>query len=567
MKKIILIITFFAIIFLPKSSWATEHIANFDLEFKINSDSSVEVTEKILYDFKNLQRHGIFRNIPVKYKARGGNFKLRLDNISVTNENGESYNFLETISGGEVSIKIGDADKFVTGQKTYIIKYKIRRALNYFENHDEFYWNAIGNKWLVPIENVNAKVILPKVSETIQKDCFVGYFGSQEKCSKIEDNGKEIYFFSRDLLPKEGVTLVVGFSKGIVNKPSFLSNLVEVLKDNWVAFLPVIVLIFMFYLWITRGRDPQGRETIVAQYEAPDKLTPLEIGTLMDEKAQSRDVSSQIIDLAIRGYLKIKRIENKILLFKTTDYVFEKLRNSDDLKNDFDREIMKGIFKEKGEIGKTVKMSELTNKFYVNLKKILKFSYKSLVNKKYFPKNPKKVKTIYLSVGFVVAFISFFVVPFFGAIGVFAFAISGIIIIIFSFIMPVKTKKGVLAYEHILGLKKYLSVAEKDRIKFHNAPAKNPKHFEKFLPYAMVLGVEEEWGEQFKDIYKGNPEWYSDETKNSFSSGVLASSLSNFSSSANTAVSSSPSSASGGGSGFSGGGGGGGFGGGGGGSW
>jgi uncharacterized membrane protein len=145
--------------------------------------------------------------------------------------------------------------------------------------------------------------------------------------------------------------------------------------------------------------------------------------------------------------------------------------------------------------------------------------------------------------------------------------ISAIIVFVFGFLMPARTHKGVLAKEYILGLKEYLMVAEKDRIKFHNAPEKNPKQFEKLLPYAMVLGVEKEWAEQFKDIYIQNPSWYNDPSGANFNSLVLLSSLNSFSSSTNSVLTSVPSSASGGGSGFGGGGGGGGFGGGGGGSW
>ena len=133
--------------------------------------------------------------------------------------------------------------------------------------------------------------------------------------------------------------------------------------------------------------------------------------------------------------------------------------------------------------------------------------------------------------------------------------------------MPKKTRQGVLAKEHILGLKQYLTVAEKDRIKFHNAPEKNPEHFEKLLPYAMVLGVERDWAKQFEGIYNKQPDCYNDSSGVPFSALVLSNSLDSFQTKANSALASRPSSASSGGSGFSGGVSGGGFGGGGGGSW
>lgn len=133
--------------------------------------------------------------------------------------------------------------------------------------------------------------------------------------------------------------------------------------------------------------------------------------------------------------------------------------------------------------------------------------------------------------------------------------------------MPAVTKKGAELKENILGFKDFLSVTETDRLKFHNAPEKTPESFEKFLPYAMVLGVEKEWSKQFEGIYNQQPNWYEDSSGRMFNAMILSSIVSDFSSSATAAMSSQPSSAAGGGSGFSGGGGGGGFGGGGGGSW
>ena len=145
--------------------------------------------------------------------------------------------------------------------------------------------------------------------------------------------------------------------------------------------------------------------------------------------------------------------------------------------------------------------------------------------------------------------------------------LAGAIIIVIGYFMPAKTVVGVEQKRYLLGLREYINIAEKDRIKFHNAPQKSPKHFEALLPFAMVFGLEREWGKQFEGIYTTQPGWYSDSGMAGFNSYLFASSLHDFNSVAATSLSSAPSSASGGGSGFSGGGAGGGFGGGGGGSW
>jgi uncharacterized membrane protein YgcG len=567
MKKIIIFVLAVALWGLISQSAKAEVIDSFDVEVSINADASFNISEKIQYDFDLAEKHGIFRNIPIKYQARGGNYNLRVSGISVTDEKNKKYNFTISYPGDDLEIKIGDANKLVSGKKNYVINYVIRRALNYFDTQDEFYWNVTGNEWPVAIKNATLKVFLPQdvKKELLRGECFIGAFGSTEKCQYDFSDTAATFSASRELAPREGLTAVFGFPKGIAHEPSAGEKFLETLKDNGILFLPVIILLIMLWLWRQKGRDPEGRGTIVAQFDAPDKLTPLEVGTVIDEKADKKDISAEIIHLAVKGYLKIKKTENKILFITTTDYVLEKLKNIDDSESDFDKKLIAALFDGK----ESVKLSDLKNVFYKSLKEINEKIYASVCAKGYFPKNPDKIRKIYLGVGMGILILGFFFGSFWGMLGVVSLLLSGSIVMIFSSLMPKKTLKGVAAKEHILGLKEYLRVAEKDRLKFHNAPEKNPQRFEKLLPYAMVLGVEKEWAEQFQDIYKQNPSWYDDGTGSStaFNSMIFVSSLNSFSSEASASLASSPSSGASGGSGFSGGGSGGGFGGGGGGSW
>ncbi len=313
---------------------AQEKIDNFDVEIKINSDNSIYVSEKIIYDFGTAQRHGIFRDIPIKYAARGGNFNLIISEISVSDENGVSYPYTISYSSNNIQIKIGDADKIVSGHKIYVINYKINRAINYFSDHDELYWNATGNEWNVQIEKSSAKIILPQAikKEQVQAACFAGNLGANTSCDSIdyENIGNDqidavIFNQSDPLATAQGLTIVVGFPKGLVTQPSAWQNIIDTVKDNWILILPLVTFFIMFRLWWTRGRDPKGKGAIMAQYEAPDKLTPAQIGTLIDEKADQKDITSEIIYLATRGYLKIKRTENKGFIFKHEDYLLEKI--------------------------------------------------------------------------------------------------------------------------------------------------------------------------------------------------------------------------------------------------
>lgn len=563
-----------------QEGFSAEKIINFNGEIEINADSSINVQESIQYDFGDQQKHGIFRFIPVKYKARGGNYNLRVSDVKVTDENGAKYNF--TVSrGSNVEIKIGDADKFVSGQKTYVLSYTIRRAVNYFPDHDELYWNFTGDKWQVPVENASVKVILPEEAKNnLQYKCYQGIYGSTNEC-EASTNGNVMEYSSNGALnPGEGMTIVAGWPKGITKEPTFLQKLWDIAKDNWTLFVPILVFILMYRLWSKRGRDPKGRGTIIAQYEPPDGLSPAEIGTMVDGSADNRDVSATIIDLAVRGFLKIKRTEEKNLpagrqgfFGASAEYTFTKLKDEEP-ERDFEKEVVKGIFDPakadaRGASGeKEKKLSDLKNKFYKTLSLVKNQLYENVTQKGYYVTNPSKVFGMWIAIAIVGgAFMSVGFGILQNGWGVFSGIVSGIIILVFGWLMPAVTVKGAALKENILGFKDFLAVTETDRLKFHNAPEKNPEMFEKFLPYAMVLGVEKEWAKQFEGIYNQQPGWYEDSSGRMFSALILANIVSDFNSSAMSSMASQPSSAAGGGSGFSGGGGGGGFGGGGGGSW
>ncbi len=591
MKKIIILLLISALYYFALPVQA-EEILDFTQKIIIKEDASLEISEKITYDFGSEQKHGIFRDILYKYKAHGGNYRLRLEDISVADNQGKPYNFKILSAGDSKRIKIGDSDILLSGKQVYIINYTIKRAVNFFADHDEIYWNVTGDKWPIKIRQSKSTVVLPSeiAEQDLQVDCFTGVFGSTDHCIskryiyKKADMVKEVVFVDDDLQPGSGFTIVTGLPKGVIKKPSFFIKLFDIIKDNGILLLPIMIFIYMFRLWWKRGRDPEGRGVVVAQFDAPDKLSPMGVGTIMDMRADNKDFSANIISLAVKGYLKIVKI-NKESLFKKDEYVFVSRKSNKELRES-EQSILTAIFKDEYQEDnsdkllelknlvnltndtKVVFLSKLKNVFYKDLIKIKKDIKKELINAGYFDKRSQKLSKVYTTMAFILFFIFIWLGGYFGGLVTFSTAISCIIILIFAILLTRRTKKGSLAKEHILGLKKYLEVAEKDRLDFHNAPEKNPQIFEKLLPYAIALGVEKKWAKQFDGIFENNEvNWYSDARGKSFSALALADSLASFSSQANAVASSSPSSASSGSSGFSGGGSGGGFGGGGGGSW
>lgn len=566
MKKILFLFTFFALVSPHFASAQTsEAIEDYQTQITIFKDSSIRVKETIVYDFGNNQRHGIYRNIPYKYKARGGNYTLRLANFTVF-KNGQAEPFSKSRQNSEIQLKIGDADILVTGRQTYSIEYSVSRAINYFADHDELYWNAIGTGWEIPIQKASATVILPDNAKGQNLFCFTGIDQSTQTNCKITSQENTISFVTNDPLePQEGLTIVAGLEKNILTEPTKLQKWLWIIQDNIILGLPLLVFTIMFWLWRKYGKDPKTKKPIVAQYEPPKNFSPLSTGILVDYSANNQDISAEIIYLATSGYIHINRLETKkLLIFTGVDYELKKLKEAGADMSTAGKVLFSSLFKD----SETIKLSELkSNKKFG--KEILEAKNKTtaeLVAQGYFPRNPHTLRTVFIILGGIIAIWGTMVIAsIFGLFGAGASIISAIIIIFFGALMPTRTAKGVSTRNHILGLKEYLSVAEKDRLAFHNAPEKNPALFEKLLPYAIALGVDKAWSKQFQDIYKTNPSWYSDSTGANFNAYAFSNSVGDFSSSLNSAIGTSTTASSGGSG--SGGSSGGGFGGGGGGSW
>ena len=573
-KKIIFGLIVFGGLLAMKPVFAEELIRTFRAAISLDRAGNLQVVETIDYDFGATARHGILREIPFGYQTGRGNYGLRLSNIFVSGEDGKRIPFSQGRTAGTLKLKIGDENQAVSGLNRYLISYRVGRAINFFDNRDELYWNVTGNGWPVAIESVAATVSFPASFDLAELStaCFAGLSGSRVSCNNIlfpdlaevKSTGKvaQVEFRQNGLAAGEGLSVVVGLPKGLINQPTSLTAVKDFLLDNYYVILPLFALVIMFYLWRTRGRDPEGRKVIIAQYDAPDKLTPAEVGTIIDEQADSLDISAEIIHLAVLGYLKISQVKASGLFSNSDDYLLSKLKDQADLRQDFDRYLMTAIFKGKTE----VMLSELKKTFYKDLAKIRAMIYDAVTLNGYFISNPDRVRRFFQVIaGLIMVFTTFFYKSL-GYPNAAGLSLTAVIVALFGWRMPARTIKGVVAREQILGLKEYLRVAEKDRLDFTDAPDKNPAVFEKLLPYAIALKVEKEWAAQFAGIYENNnPGWYDSYGHTAFNALILTDSLKSFTAKTNAVLGAS---AAGHQSGFGGGGfSGGGFGGGGGGSW
>lgn len=542
-----------------KTTTATgEYIQSYESRAQLMKDGSVSFTERILYHFPE-PRHGIFRMIPyIKTNDNGKQYAMAIDNFSVTDENNTPYQFSVTDDGGAKTYKIGDPDETIDGLHWYVLTYTVKGALTYFPGHDELYWNAVGTSWQIPMLQASAIVTLPEPipDDAVHMNCFVGGAGSKETACTTSYKNRDITITSQRILTAgEGLTYTVGIPKGTVAvleatevipwyntvQGRILLAVFGIAAFFWYIVAPIVVVI----KWWTSGRDPKPAMGEVSAWFAPPKtpsrrlLTPAETGTLVDEKADLRDIYASIIDLARRGYIKI--IETKKNAFD-----FEKMKDwvADTALLPFERELLSGIFSS----GDRVSIASLD--VVKTLEKVKSMLYESLVNEKFFPSNPNTLRGWYVALGVLSV--------------VFFNPVLLLVSLIFGQAMPKKTLFGAEQAAVARSLKNFLTSQDK-QLAFQ---AKNQLMFEKLLPFAVAFGVEGIWAERFKELGLKNPDWYQSSTGTRFNSVVFARSIGSgmsvsFAASITAHASTGHSSGFSSGGGFSGGGGGGG----GGGSW
>jgi uncharacterized membrane protein YgcG len=551
-------------------------IENFRAQIDVLPDSTVSVTESFTVHFLGGPWHGLYREIPVEYyTAQGMNYSLFLDVKRVTNGAGHPLRFESSRERHyrKLKIYIDNADDSV---QTINIEYSVSNALKFHEDFDEFYWNVTGDEWDVPISSASATITLPSDAKNIRANFATGAYGSRGQDAQLSVTGNGVEVRTTAPLPyHHGLTVAVAFDKGALREPTKFDEAVLFFRSNWPLAFPIFVALIMYWLWYTRGRDPRLRP-IAAQYEPPDQLTPSEAGTLIDNSADMRDITAAIVDLAVRGYLVIQeRSESRMMgLYKTQDYGFilKKGRAEWSSLKPHEQALLDGIFSV-GQPEEVVDMEDLHNVFYKSIPVIKNQVFAQLVGRGYYKRRPDSVRATYVGFAVVIIFLSFWAstagasklgmapLPFLVG-GV----LSGLVVLLFGWFMPARTASGTRALEGVLGFEDFLAHVEADRF---NRMIKTPEMFEKFLPFAMALGVEKNWSKAFANIYTQPPQWYQG---GNFSSGfypyLFVNNINAMSSQAATTFASAPRSS--GGSGFSGGGGsssGGGFGGGGGGGF
>lgn len=481
-------------------------------EFVLSKDSTMTVTEWITADCGNtLDKHGIFRTIPTEVRTDAETIKTPVELFSITDFNGKKYAYTETDnrSDGTVTWKIGDPSKTVQGVNRYKIVYVVKNVIRPQGASDEFYWNIGGNFWELPTDAFRADIVFPQsVKEVAELSFYAGMLGSKENSlvTKSWKNDRTLSFVAtKVLLPGEGVTVSVSVPSGIFE--AYQLGFWEQYGEYLWIILPMLVFWWGFKIWRKYGDDPRWDKVIIPEYEIPDGLSTLELGVLSTNGTLKNEfLTAAIIELAVKGALRIKETTEKILFFKTTEYVLEKQIDSGILLNPHQQLLLDALF----QTGNEVKLSSLKNSFYKSVLAIKKQVIASLSEKELIEKKGLSYRVWFIVLSGVMGFLAFWLFGGDRYVGGGSALFATGIAIIFGLIMPKRTEKGVKVNWKIQGLKLYMETAEKERQRFHEKEGL----FETLLPVAMVFGMTTAWIQKIRDIYgeeymkNYHPSWF-----------------------------------------------------------
>jgi uncharacterized membrane protein YgcG len=596
-----IVISAFAAVTLPLSVGGSaagqavgEVIHSYVVEIRILVDGDLEITETIDYDFGSSLRHGIFRTIPTRFHHDDVYDRVYpIRDVSVESPTAPTEVEVSE-EGGSTVIRVGDPDVEISGRHTYALTYRVEGALNAFDQHDELYWNAIGDEWQVPIESVRVVVRAP--AEVKRVVCFQGWEGGTDVCGSAAHEGPTArYSAGRTLQAYEGLTIVVAIPKGAVPEPS------PILEERWAvgrafslggakiaAAIVVTGLLvgLLGRLWWREGRDrrfigsqidqvmgsPSGESEQVplgegdaeapVEFAPPENVRPGQIGTLLDERANVIDVTATIVDLAGRGFLLIQEIPDTGL-FSKTDWTLIRLESAESELLAYERKLLEGLFRD----GNEVRVSELKTTFADRLHGVESALYSDAIRQKWFRARPDQVRLRWAGAGVFLlvggAALTFVLARWthWGIVGI-PVIVAGLALSLMARQMPARTAKGTAMLRRIRGFRRVIATAEQHMARW----AEEENVFTRYLPYAIVFGLTKKWAKAFEDLglQPDTSGWYVGPRM--FTAAAFADSIDGFAVTTGGTLASTP--ASSGSSGFGGGGSsGGGGGGGGGGSW
>jgi uncharacterized membrane protein YgcG len=610
---------------------AEERITRFSSDVQIQPDASLDVTETIDVVAEHVAiNRGIFRDFPTRYRGRNGSqVRVGFELLSVIRDGSPEMAKVEPIKRG-VRVRIGNPDQLIAvGEHRYVIHYRTTRQLGRFADHDELYWNATGNGWAFPIDSASVRIRLPKAADFSRYSLYTGPEGSTaSNAALVEQKPGDISFqTTMALAPKEGLTVAVAFPKGVIAAESrsgyWLADYGPLLVGG---FGLIAICIFYFIAWTKAGRNPRAG-TMVPLFSPPDALSPAAMRYIWKMGVDDRAFAAAVVDAGVKGHVRLVEQDGGFFGLAPDKMRLERLAGTEPLPD-----AEQSMLAQLAMTGESIVMEQKNHEKFSSAKKMLDSAFKRDFEEKMFHRNwgwaaagvAVTVAVLWLTAAAVVAatgtvdrlrigvaigalvtcallamvlqgmstagkcLLTALMMVFAAAAlalgapillgafetGWFAPLILPLLalpLMISSFFwIAAPTREGRSVLDRIMGFRHYLSIAEGPRLeRMTGAPAPTVELFEKYLPFAIALGVENKWADKFKDQLAAAAAsgqqgfgWYSGNSNPWSNPGSFVSNVSTGLASTLSSASTAPGSSSGIGGGSSGGGGGGGGGGG-----
>jgi len=528
---------------------AAEKIDRFQTDIAVEENGDIVVTETITVTSEQNQiKRGIFRDIPTRYETSTGFARKPFEILSIKRDGKTEPYHTESNQNG-IRIYIGSKDVTLPpGQYTYEITYQMGGMLGFFKDHDELYWNATGNYWEFPIEKATATVTLPPEAEIESGEAYTGKKGAQGDdytFEKVRPNVGQ-FWTSAPLPPEAGLTIVVTWPKGIIAPPTAAQKFEEN-KPFFIALASLLGLgIYYALVWLFVGRDP-SRGVIIPRYEPPHDFSPGACRYLWKMGWDAKCFTAAIINLAVKGLITIEQKGGSYTL-RRTDKPLTQVRPRE-------LEMAQKLFAS----GESISVQRAHHRKFQSARKALQKGLAKELERHFFVRNSwywapgiliAAIPTILVTLqagaeSFLLLWLSIwsigvfalwssaitsfrsgnvaagagstlmaiiFTIPWFVVAGILVATLSLMLTLlliacyllvgIFYHLMKAPTSQGRKILDEIEGFRQYLAIAEEDRLNLENPPEMTPELFERFLPYALALDVEQQWSEKFSGVLK-----------------------------------------------------------------
>lgn len=561
-RKIInLLFCIFTFFLFSLNCYANDYdITKYDVEIVVDEHNKYSIKENIDTYF-NVSKHGIVRRIPlynniIRQDGTRERNRVLISNVHVNEE------FASSRENNNYVLKIGSADKTLTGKHSYSISYDYDIGLDKNNKYDELYFNIIGTEWDTNISNVTFKITMPKEFDASKLGFSYGEYGysNTDNISYDVDGNVITGSFDGTLLAGEGLNVRMELPEGYFIRKSVGSSLLEC----WYYIIPILGVLFSYLIWKKYGKDDQVVD--IVSFYPPENMNSLDVAFAKKGSVNSNDAVSLLVYLASKGYIKIvedKKSKSRFTIQKVKEY---------DGNNKEEELFFRGLFKK---VWDSISSDELNESFYLTINSILTkknstanrkeiFNNKSS-NKRYilflFMLITSSLSTIIPALGYKLSDVIFSIIIC-NLIGIVALIIVGIIydnnctkkglnsalgfafffvlalavanftiigfeyiyydtvyligfilcmvctylIYFFYLIVTKRTEYGNKVLGEVNGFKKFLETAEKDKLE--SLVHDDPSYFYNILPYAYVLGVSDAWIKQFEGIAIAPPDWY-----------------------------------------------------------